>query len=183
MVSEAQMTQDALALGATHAALISTENIAVLDEVRMLCAQNQCGRYGTNWMCPPGCGELDACEKEIHSFAKGLLIQTVGFVEDFADFEGYARIHKEHDQHCKAIFARFKEEYKPGRMLCLSAGGCSICPQCTYPTGEPCRFPDKAVSSLEGYGMVVNQLVTSAKLAYNNGPNSVSYVGLVLFEA
>jgi predicted metal-binding protein len=69
----------------------------------------------------------------------------------------------------------------PGEKLALSAGACSICETCTYPDGEPCRLPEKAMASLESYGIDVAQLIASSGLSYNNGPNTVSYVGVILF--
>jgi hypothetical protein len=47
----------------------------------------------------------------------------------------------------------------------------------------PCRFPDKAVASVESHGIDVTALVTSCGIPYNRGPNTVSYVGLFLFSA
>ncbi|MDE8682148.1 DUF2284 domain-containing protein [Blautia schinkii] len=41
-------------------------------------------------------------------------------------------------------------------MLMLGAGGCRICGHCAYP--KPCRFPEKAISSMEAYGLFVTQV-------------------------
>ena len=60
---------------------------------------------------------------------------------------------------------------------------CKICKECTYPDGEECRFPDKAVASVEAYCIDVNALVTSCDIPYINGPNTVSFVGLFLFKS
>jgi len=62
----------------------------------------------------------------------------------------------------------------------LSAGACSVCETCTYPAGKPCRFPNQAISSLEAYGIDVANLIARSGLSYMNGPNTVSYVGLIL---
>ena len=32
-----------------------------LDEVRDMCRTGNCGKYGKNWACPPGCGSLEEC--------------------------------------------------------------------------------------------------------------------------
>ena len=63
--------------------------------------------------------------------------------------------------------------------LCLGAGGCRVCRQCSYP--EPCRFPDRAVSSMEGYGLFVTQVCRDAGAAYHHGDRTITYTACVLF--
>ncbi|OLN25710.1 hypothetical protein DSOL_5246 [Desulfosporosinus metallidurans] len=48
--------------------------------------------------------------------------------------------------------------------------------------GEKCKFPDKAVSSVEANGIDVMALVKSSGIPYNNGKNTVSFVALILFN-
>ena len=69
-----------------------------------------------------------------------------------------------------------------GRILCLGAGGCRICPRCAKQTNEPCRHPDRATPSLEAYGVNVSTLAKTAGMKYINGQNTVTYFGAVLFE-
>jgi hypothetical protein len=47
--------------------------------------------------------------------------------------------------------------------------------------GEPCRFPEKAISSVEACGIDVMSLSKSAGVRYNNGKNTVTYIGAVLY--
>ena len=68
-----------------------------------------------------------------------------------------------------------------GETLALSAGACSACDACTYPSGQPCRQPHKAMASLESYGIDVAALIERAGLSYTNGPDTVSYVGVLLY--
>jgi predicted metal-binding protein len=65
-------------------------------------------------------------------------------------------------------------------MLALSAGACERCETCAYTRGEPCRMPDQMIASLEAYCIDVAALLEVAELRYNNGPGTVSYVGLIL---
>ena len=51
----------------------------------------------------------------------------------------------------------------------------------TYPDGQECRYPDKAVASVEAYCIDANALLTRCQIPYNNGPDTVSFVGLFLF--
>ena len=66
----------------------------------------------------------------------------------------------------------------PG-MLPLGAGTCNICKKCSYPD-KPCRFPEKRVSSVEAYGMVVNEFAVKNGLKYNYGPNTMTYTSCCL---
>ena len=66
--------------------------------------------------------------------------------------------------------------------LLLSNEGCGRCAKCTYPD-EPCRFPDLMHHSLEGYGFMVNELAKEANVRYNNGPDTVTFFGALLFNA
>ena len=140
-----------------------------------------CGKYGTNWMCPPGVGAFEDLKGRVLSFAGGVVYQTIHQLEDSFDFEGMKKGAALHD----ANFARIAEylaqsrDYELG--LSLKAGACTVCEECAYVLNEPCRFPDKAVASLEACCIDVNGLLTAHGLAYNNGPNTVSYAGLFLF--
>lgn len=64
--------------------------------------------------------------------------------------------------------------------LCLGAGGCQLCKTCAYP--EPCRFPDEACASMEGYGLFVTQVCRDNHLPYYYGPKTITYTACVLLE-
>ena len=65
--------------------------------------------------------------------------------------------------------------------LHLGAGGCRVCPVCANREDKPCRFPEKALSSLEAYGINVSKLAELAGMKYINGQNTVTYFGAVFF--
>ena len=67
------------------------------------------------------------------------------------------------------------------KALVLGAGGCNRCKKCTYPD-QPCRFPDKQLSSMESYGMVVNEVCKKNNIPYNYGKDTMTYVGCALVE-
>ena len=48
---------------------------------------------------------------------------------------------------------------------------------------EPCRFPEKAIGSLEAYGVNVSLLAQTAGMRYINGQNTVTYFGAILCRA
>ena len=66
-----------------------------------------------------------------------------------------------------------------GKTLVLGAGGCRICPQCAYP--DPCRFPDKAMSSMEASGLFVTRVFKDNGVPYYYGPKTITYTACVLY--
>jgi predicted metal-binding protein len=62
----------------------------------------------------------------------------------------------------------------------FGAGGCKICKTCAYP--NPCRFPERIFFSVEAAGINVTELSRTAGVKYNNGPNTVTYFSMILFN-
>jgi predicted metal-binding protein len=172
----------ALENGATFAAMIATGDIPFAAELRGACAQNYCGRYATCWVGPPAIGEVSDLMASVLEFPYALVIQTVDQLEDSYDYPGMMAAREHHvgvyQQTLAAVRARF-----PGRkLLALDAGCCDLCPKCTYPD-EPCRHPDEAIPSVEVYGINVNPMLQACGLKYNNGQDTVSYVGLIILAS
>ena len=61
-----------------------------------MCAADSCHKYNKCWSCPPGCGTLEECEKRVRKFKLGILVQTVGELEDSLDGEGMMRTEAMH---------------------------------------------------------------------------------------
>ena len=109
------------------------------------------------------------------------MFQTVYSLEDSFDFEGMVKAGEIHEKIFRSILEYIQSDISCANVLALNVGDCKVCKECTYPDGEECRFPDKAVASVEAYCIDVNALVTSCDIPYINGPNTVSFVGLFLF--
>lgn len=86
-----------------------------------------------------------------------------------------------HNNMIRELGKRISKEYTHCEILILGCGECGFCEKCSCPD-DPCRFPDEALSSVEGYGLDINALVESVGLHYINGVNTVSYVGAVLLR-
>lgn len=168
--------QEALDTGFSHACALDVSTVKLLPEVRKMCEMNTCGAYGKNWTCPPACGSMEECTERVRKYQHGILMQTVGKVEDWMDFEGMMRVEKEHKQHFMAYVRKIREAIPD--ILPAGAGGCRICETCTYPD-EPCRHPDLAYPSMEAYGMDVNQTCAANGLKYNYGQNTIAYSACV----
>ncbi len=167
--------------GSDKARAILTSSIEFSVEFKDLCASNSCGKYGSNWMCPPGSGRLEDQIEKVRPYRQGVVIQNIGVLEDSFDFEGMENALARHDAIFRKIRDRVLREHPGEPILFLGAGACSICPECTYPD-QPCLFPDLAIPPVESYGIDVYKVLASADLKYNNGPNTVSYVGLILLD-
>ena len=153
--------------------------LEVLEDVRAACEKNLCGAYNTTWACPPALGDLDKSREMLAGFKRGLLVQSVQELEDDFDWEGIEALGKRHSENFQKLYAKMRELY-PG-VLALGAGGCKNCKKCTYPD-SPCRFPDRMVYSMEGFGLFVTQVCRDCGIPYNHGRGTMTYSGCFLFE-
>lgn len=157
-------------------------NLIRIDQaVRNLCEQNTCGQYGRNYMCPPAIKGIEEWKEEVFSYTNAVLVSKVYPIEigyDFkAWFDGIIDFQKTLAGLKEDLEAQFPEE----RIFFLGAGACFICEKCTYQEGKPCRFPKKAFPSLEACGIDVVRLSKSAGVKYNNGKNTLTYLGMILY--
>lgn len=175
-----QMLVDiALDAGVSKATVISADNIVLSSSFRDICKSNSCGLYGRCWMCPPDIGEIDALMADVRKYQHGLLYQTIAEIEDSFDIEGMQEAAKDHmlvGQRLEAFLM-----LTLGKHLYLSCGGCRICERCAKLDGLPCREPERAMPSMEGYGIDVYNTCKPTELKYINGQNTVTYFGIVLF--
>ena len=180
MPSTASLPVLALRLGATRSAILPVSDIQFSESFRNLCEMNSCGKFKTNWMCPPAVGPYEELKNQVLAFEKGLVIQTVYQLEDSFDFEGMMNAINIHDQVFRRILDQVKKKQFADPILPLNAGVCRFCETCTYPDKD-CLYPDEALASVEAYGIDVTALVTACGIPYNNGQASVSYVGMILY--
>lgn len=166
--------------GAAHASIVDAAVVPFDKALRSYCVANACGNYGKNYACPPQVGEPDMLIARAKAYGRALVFQTIWELEDSFDIEGMTHAGYAHERVCADIFKRTEPEM--GERLLLTAGGCSICKTCAALTGEPCRFPDKAVSSLEAYCINVSKLCGKCGMKYINGANTVTYFGMCLFD-
>ncbi|MDY3917636.1 MAG: DUF2284 domain-containing protein [Candidatus Limivivens sp.] len=173
-----EMIRAAKEAGFSAAVPLDIHTLHPLDEVRAMCASNHCHMYEKNWSCPPGCGSLEFCSEQIRRCTRGILVQTIGDIEDSMDFEGMMEVENRH----KEIFARVTDLFrKEMSVLPLGAGSCVRCKSCTYPD-QPCRFPEKMTHSMEAYGLLVNQVCRDNQLPYYYGSEKIAYTSCYLVE-
>ena len=130
-------------------------------------------------MCPPDVGDIGRMMAEVRRFPCALLYQTIHEIEDSFDIEGMLEAGRAHAQ---VSYALQSSLHLAAPFLHLTRGGCGLCDECTKPSGIPCRHPDKALPSLESYGVDVYNTTRTTHLKYINGQNTVTYFGLLLFS-
>ena len=165
--------------GLTQWGLIKTAELRFYPQIRQICEGNSCRGYGRTWACPPAVGTLEECTNRVLQYENMLLFSQKFELEDSFDFESM-----EHGMKTfKVTVDRFAEAVKEHMddTLILSNEGCGRCRDCTYPDA-PCRFPDKLYPSIEGFGFIVSELAQQAGIKYNNGPNTVTFFGAVLYN-
>ncbi len=169
-----QLAQNA---GFSAWAPLDISTIELKPEVREMCAANTCGQYGKRWSCPPGCGTLDECAERIQGYTHGILVQTYGDIEDGFDFEAMMEIEADHKAHFQEMYETLRAA--GAKPLAIGAGCCTQCAKCTYPD-DPCRFPEKMISSMEAYGMLVLEICKRNGLQYYYGADKMAYTSCFL---
>ncbi len=156
---------------------IKSAEIPFSQSVVDACKANLCGKYGTCWTCPPGVGEWYKLEKKIKSYENALVFTCKYDLEDSFDYEGMIA----GMQNTKNVFLDICEKVKNDGVdyMALGCEGCSFCEKCTYPDA-PCRFPDKAVPSVEACGISVVELSKKIGINYSNGQDTVTYFCILL---
>lgn len=176
-----KLTMLSIEAGAFKANIISAQNIEMNKSFRDVCATNACGMYGKCYMCPPDVGDIDVLMSEIKKYDYALIYQAVTELEDSFDFEGMMEAKKNFYSLAQKI-RKAVSDMNISDTLHLGAGGCGVCPKCAKADNEPCRFPEKALSSLEAYGVNVSATVKHTEMKYINGTDTVTYFGMVLFK-
>lgn len=161
--------------------LLDPRKLETLQAVRDACAADKCQTYGKSWACPPACGEIEDYEKEMRAFAHGYVFQSVAQLESTMDWEGIQAAAITHDDRLRELADALHAEAAGESYMLLAAGTCKLCKTCTCPD-EPCRFPDKRLSSMEAAGLNVTDTCKLADIPYNHGKNSLAYSSCVLFN-
>ena len=174
-----ELKQTILNIGFFETGKVDIDRLQYNQEIRDICEGNTCRGYGTSWACPPAVGTLAECKQRVEQYNNMLLFSGKFEIDDSFDFEGmiegmfqFKRMVDQLDDEIKDILNQYQ---------LLSNEGCGRCDNCTWPYAS-CRFPDKLYHSIEGYGFQINQLAEQAGIRYNNGQNTVTYFGALLFS-
>ena len=102
-------------------------------------------------MCPPYIGEIETLIQQAKQYQYILVYQIIGQLEDSYDFEGMMETGKAMTALAGAVREKMAGCFGADALY-LAAGGCGICSRCAKLDDQPCRFPKKALASLEAYG-------------------------------
>jgi len=153
------------------------EKLVARKDIRDMCKEDKCGVFGKNWTCPPECGTLEECERKMRQYKNGILLQKVGNLSRVIDVKAYIKIEKEYRESLLKFAAEIKKTHP--NALCLGAGACTVCEKCAYP--NPCLFPEKALSSMEAYGLFVTQVCRDCNVPYYYGEKTITFMACVLY--
>jgi predicted metal-binding protein len=180
MQTEEKLVENAIQYGAFKAFVIDVDKISFDEGLRSYCAMNYCGSFGKNYACPPDVGTVGEVIDKARGYKKALVFQTIGLLEDSYDFEGMQEAADTHTKVANLIDHDMK--LQSADFLQLTVGGCTVCKVCAVVEKLPCRFPDRAVSSLEAYCMNVSNLAKLCEMKYINGKDTVTYFGAFLYR-
>jgi len=180
MLTEKELIGNAIHHGAHKAAVIDVDKITFDEILRSYCEANYCGSFGKNYACPPDVGTVRDVIDKARGFRKALIFQTIGQLEDSYDVEGMQEAARLHTNVSNLIEQDMRQQSTD--ILQLTVGGCTVCKECAIVGNQPCRFPDRAVSSLEAYCMNVSTLAKLCGMNYINGKDTVTYFGAYLYR-
>ena len=141
-----------------------------------LCRDNLCGKYGTNWACPPGFSEhMDSLSEQYDS----ALLLSRTFVCDPRDRDAV----EECNSLMKATLRSVVEHLRSAGIGCrgFSDGGCDLCQTCAYP--DPCRFPDRVMPSVSAIGIDMGAYLESVGERFEFRDDSVTFYFLVFIKS
>ena len=177
MTNLQSIIEQALEHGFTHAGELNCSALEFMSEVRDMCAADRCRSYGKNWTCPPACGALADAAARASRYKTGVLVQTVGILDDDFDYETMEATGQKHSKQFLSFVNEIKKTLPD--ILPMGAGACTLCEKCSCPD-EPCRYPDQAIVSMEAFGLFVSKVCTQSGMAYNRGPLTVTYSSCIL---
>lgn len=143
--------------------------------LRSLCKENVCGRYGTNWGCPPGFS--DDIPALLSRYSYVLILRRV-FCLDVKDPDVVDAASEEMQRKVRM----FVTELQSNGLECrgFSSGGCRYCGVCSYPS--PCRYPEAMIASVSGLGIDMKTYLATVGEAFSFSDTCITLYGLIFVE-
>ena len=166
-------------------AMLPVNELVFSQDLLDLCKTNTCGNYNKSWTCPPVCETMEEQRNKIQSYKTVFVFTTKHDIEDSFDYEGMSRAGEFHSKLTIEVKEKLDMQTNSDNLI-FAAGSCPVCKNetgkpCAFP--EPCRHPDKKIGSIEAAGINVTELSKAAKIAYNNGANTVTFFSMVLLNS
>jgi len=177
MANYIELAETAKECGFTNYAELEISTLEFLQEIRDMCNPKQCRNYNNSWSCPPACASLDEMRERVKTYTTGILVQTVGELEDSMDWDSIMETGARHKENFGKMRITLNEKHP--LLLAMGAGACKICETCTYPD-NPCRFPERMEVSMEACGLFVSKVCKDNNLEYNYGPDTIAFTSCFL---
>lgn len=173
-----QIEEELRELPVLQYAWVGTDAVVFSERVRSICRE-ECPRYGTSWSCPPGVGTVGECRERCGRYAGAFVFTTAAEVQDIENMEETLATRRGHE----AVVEQIREIFRGHGLetLALSGDSCARCEKCAYPDA-PCRFPERMIPCIEGYGIVVPLLAERTGVEFGGGGNVVTWFGLILWR-
>ena len=165
--------------GFTNFAPLSVHTLEFNQDVRNMCNPQACRNYNKSWSCPPACASLEELSNYAKTFSHGIIVQTVGDIEDSYDWDGIMAVSLQQKKNFALMRGELKKEYDS--VFAMGSGACQVCDSCTYPD-TPCRFPEKMEVSMEACGLFVSKVCKDNGIAYNYGEGKMAFTSCFLFQ-
>ena len=178
-------------MGATDAAVISTDCIFVLDRLAALCLEPRCPGYGMSAGCPPHVSGPAGFRELVKGFHQALVfkIEVPSNILLSAERRDIFRLLHE----IAAALELSAVRAGLTRSRAFAGGSCKelFCPdkaECRVTAGGACRNPDRARPSMSGFGIDVSRLMEGAGWPMNravqggraDNPSTGTVSGLLL---
>jgi predicted metal-binding protein len=160
----------------------AAEMLVPEERIRAFCAENKCGSYGHNYMCPPLIGSLEDIRNNLKNYSRGVLFQYSKKLDTEKDL-AMARQTKV-DFHEKVLrIEDFLRRSGIDKVWGLIGGSCELCDTCRVDQAEPCPYPERARMSLEAIGVDVMGLAGRLGLDSEFHQDRIVWTGCVLVNS
>lgn len=158
----------------------TTDELTFSDRIRWIC-QHECPMYGKSWACPPGVGEVVACQRKCMSYRKGLCVSTIVEVLDISDIHETLATRSDHEAVTEQVAALMRTCGAQETYI-LSTESCAVCERCAILDGQPCRRPERMHPCVESQGIVISDLAEKHGIPFLYGGNIVTWFSLILYN-
>lgn len=158
---------------------IDPKKLTFSERIRYIC-KTECPMYGKTWACPPGVGEVSACQEKCLGYKHCLMVGTITETDDIANIEKTLLTRPEHEALTNQIRQLFRQQgVEP---YILSTEACAVCDRCAYLDGTPCKHPDRMHPCLESHGINIIPTLEENGLEFQYGGNLITWYSLLFFN-
>ena len=162
------------------AAILDVAEIPVKKEYRKFCEDNLCGNYGTNYSCPPDCGEVDVMHQRILKEEKALVLQSVWEIGSYEDREAIWAAKEKHNRAQLKLAEDMKANGLEG--FCVGSSCCMLCNPCKKREGLPCAFPELQFSCMSAYCVDVAETAEKCGLEFAWDSGKLYLYGMIVYH-